>query len=50
LILTRKPAWHEMEPETQLRFLERIAAAGTRVLNRQHQITFEKITREDCRP
>jgi len=35
--------WHEMEPESQLRFLERIAAAGTRVLNRQHEITFENV-------
>jgi len=49
LILARKPVWHEMEPGSQLRFLERIAASGTRVLNRQHEITFEKITREDCR-
>jgi len=38
-----------MEPGSQLRFLERIAASGTRVLNRQHEITFEKIMREDCR-
>jgi hypothetical protein len=43
LILARKPVWHEMEPESQLRFLERIAAAGTRVLNRQHEITFENV-------
>src|SRR5438874_2747638 len=49
LILARKPVWHEMEPGSQLRFLERIAASGTRVLNRQHEITFEKITREDYR-
>jgi hypothetical protein len=43
LVLARKPAWHQTEPESQLRFLERIAIAGTRVLNRQHEITFEKI-------
>jgi len=49
LILALKPVWHEMEPGSQLRFLERIAASGTRVLNRQHEITFEKIMREDCR-
>ena len=49
LILVRKPTWHEMQPENQLRFLERIAVAGTRALNRQHEITFEKITGADCR-
>jgi hypothetical protein len=49
LILARKPVWHETEPERQLRFLERIAIAGTRPLNRQHEITFEKIRRADCR-
>jgi hypothetical protein len=49
LVLARKPAWHETETESQLRFLERIAIAGTRVLNRQHEITFEQITRAGCR-
>jgi len=49
LILARKPVWHETAPESQLRFLERIAIAGTRALNRQQEITFEKITRADCR-
>ncbi|MEY2544347.1 MAG: hypothetical protein QOE81_1808, partial [Verrucomicrobiota bacterium] len=49
LVLARKPAWHETEPESQLRFLERIAIAGTRVLNRQHEIAFEQITRAGCR-
>jgi hypothetical protein len=49
LVLARKPAWHETEPESQLRFLERIAIAGTRVLNRQHEITFEQLTRAGCR-
>jgi hypothetical protein len=49
LILARKPTWQETEPESQLRFLERIAIAGTRALNRQHEITFEQIAREDCR-
>jgi hypothetical protein len=42
LVLARKPTWHEMQAENQLRFLERIALAGTRILNRQHEITFEK--------
>src|SRR5947207_5905764 len=49
LILARKPVWHEMEPGSQLRILGRIAASGPRVLNRRDEITFEKITREDCR-
>jgi len=49
LILARKPAWHEMEPESQLRFLERIAAAGTRVLNRTLDITFEAVAAARCR-
>ena len=49
LTMARKPAWHELRPENQLRFLERIAVAGTRVINRQHEISFEKITRADCR-
>ena len=49
LVLARKPAWNETEPESQLRFLERIAIAGIRVLNRQHEIAFEQITRAGCR-
>ena len=49
LILARKPAWHEMEPESQLRCLERIAAAGTRVLNRTLDITFEAVAAARCR-
>jgi hypothetical protein len=49
LILARKPAWHEMEPESQLRFLERIAAAGTRVLNRALDVTFDDVANARCR-
>src|ERR1700736_1662416 len=41
LILARKATWHETAPESELRFLERIAAVGTRVLNRRLDITFE---------
>ncbi|HXP34449.1 MAG TPA: hypothetical protein VN827_02755 [Chthoniobacterales bacterium] len=41
LILARKPTWHETEAE--LRFLQQIAAAGTRVLNRTLNITFEDV-------
>src|SRR5207248_11381101 len=33
LILPRKPTWHEMPSENQLRLLERIAVAGTRALD-----------------
>src|SRR5438874_6186230 len=50
LILAHKPVWYEMEPGNQLRFLERIAASGTRVLKRQHEITVEQITRPRYRP
>ncbi|MEY2601519.1 MAG: hypothetical protein QOJ36_838 [Verrucomicrobiota bacterium] len=49
LILARKPAWHETEPEAELRFLQRIAAAGTRVLNRTLDITFENVATARCR-
>ena len=49
LILARKPVWHELEPENQLRFLQRIAAAGTRTLNRTLNITFEDIATARCR-
>ena len=43
LALLRKPLWHENAPEKQLRFLQRIAQAGTRLLNRQLEIDFELI-------
>ena len=43
LTLVRKPARQENGPESQLRFLHRIAAAGTRVLNRQLEITFDDV-------
>jgi len=49
LNLARKPVWHETEPASQLRFLQRIAAAGTRVLNRTLNITFEEVAKEICR-
>ncbi len=49
LILARKPAWHEAEPESQLRFLQRIAMAGTRALNRTLEITFEEVATARCR-
>lgn len=49
LILARKPAWHETEAESQLRFLERIAAAGTRAFNRTWNIAFEEVATARCR-
>jgi len=44
LELTRKPALHEATPDQRRRFLERIAAAGTRQFNRTFEITFEEVT------
>jgi hypothetical protein len=44
LALVRKPTWHEVNTEHQTRFLERIARAGTRALNRQLQITFDDVS------
>ena len=43
--LARKPVRYENAPENRLRFLQRIAAAGTRVLNRQLEITFDDVVR-----
>ena len=43
LILKRKPPCHEVSSADRLKLLERIAAAGTRNLNRQLQITFEDV-------
>ncbi len=43
LVLIRKPARQESAPENRLCFLQRIAAAGTRALNRQLEITFEDV-------
>ncbi len=48
LELARKPAWHDVDPENQLRFLQRIARAGTRALNRTLNITFEEIGDRNC--
>ena len=43
LILVRKPLWHEVTAANRLKLLERIAAAGTRILNKQSEITFEDV-------
>jgi hypothetical protein len=41
--LARKPVRYENAPENRLCFLQRIAATGTRVLNRQLEITFDDV-------
>lgn len=43
LALLRKPIWHDNSAETRLRFLQRIATAGTRQFNRTLGITREEI-------
>ena len=49
LTLMRRPVWQEATPENRIRFLQRIAAAGTRAFNRQLEITFDEIVAADCR-
>ena len=48
-VLMRKPLWHEVPEERQLRFLERIAACATREVNRRLDLTFEKVQATRCR-
>jgi hypothetical protein len=43
IALARKPVWQEVTPENQLRLLQQIARAGTRVLNQKLGITFEDV-------
>ena len=43
LKLVRKPSWHETTAECHIRLLHRIAVAGTRVINRKLEITFDEI-------
>jgi hypothetical protein len=43
LELVRKPAWHDNLEEARVRFLQRIAMAGTRQFNRVFAITREEI-------
>ncbi|MGI8889482.1 MAG: hypothetical protein ACR2G0_01700 [Chthoniobacterales bacterium] len=38
LALRKKPIWHDSSPQARLRVLQKIAAAGTRQINRQLQI------------
>jgi hypothetical protein len=49
LALHCKPAWHEITADNQLRFLQRIAIAGTRHLNRQLEIDFALVQSERAR-
>ncbi len=46
LVLRRPPVWHDNSPENRLRFLHRIATAGTRHLNRQLEINFDLVQAE----
>jgi hypothetical protein len=46
LALQCKPVWHDSSAEHRLRFLHRIAAAGTRHLNRQLEISFDAVQEE----
>src|SRR5262249_28409585 len=43
LTLLRKPIWHETKAEDHIRLLHKIAVAGTRVINRKLEITFDDI-------
>jgi hypothetical protein len=49
LTLVRKPVWHEATEQSQLQFLQRIASAGTRALNRTLEITFDDVAATRCR-
>jgi hypothetical protein len=49
LALMRKPRWHETTAEGDVRLLQRIAIAGTRVVNRQLEITWDEVAAEHCR-
>jgi hypothetical protein len=48
LTLVRKPVWHEATEQSQLQFLQRIASAGTRALNRTLEIT-DDVAATRCR-
>ncbi|MEP7071471.1 MAG: hypothetical protein ABI839_03720 [Verrucomicrobiota bacterium] len=46
LELRTKPCWHELSPQNQTCFFDRVATAATRALNRELQITRDSITLE----
>lgn len=48
LTLVRKPIWHDTTAEDRIHFLQRIAIAGTRVLNRQLEIGWDELATEHC--
>jgi hypothetical protein len=50
LTLLRKPIWHDTTAEDRVRLLQRIAIAGTRVLNQKLEIGWDKLAPEHCRP
>ena len=43
LVLAHKPIWQETTADSQFRFLQRIALAGTRALNRQLGVSFDEV-------
>ena len=49
LTLRRRPIWYETHEENGVRFLHRVAAAATRVLNRQLEIESDDIAAEQSR-
>ncbi|HJX97737.1 MAG TPA: hypothetical protein VJ281_02585 [Chthoniobacterales bacterium] len=49
LTLVRKPVWHEATEQSQLQFLQRIASAVTRALNRTLEITLDDVAATRCR-
>ena len=49
LTLVRKPIWHETTTEDRVRLLQRIAIAGTRVLNQKLEIGCDEVEAEHCR-
>jgi hypothetical protein len=46
LVLRCKPSWFDNSADSRLRFLQRIAIAGTRQLNRQLEINFDLVQAE----
>lgn len=48
LTLKRKPTWHDTTAEDRIGLLQRIAIAGTRVLNRQLGIGWDQVAAEHC--
>jgi len=49
LVLARKPVWHGTTEQSQVQFLQRIAGAGTRSLNRTLEISFDDVATARCR-